>query len=232
MQLELIARIVLAGFLGAFIGLERDIHGRPAGLRTNMVVSMGSALFMVLSEAIPRMAGPYNLQGFPMAGDPGRIAAQIVTGIGFLGAGVIIKSGLSIRGLTTAACLWLVAGIGMASGAGLILEAIMVTFISTLALIYFAKIERLYRKRSFRTLYVLASREADVSLIIAAVKNDQIQIKKCDITRDYVKNEITVSFRLGLYHKGITDKISHSLFNRIEQTGIELKKLHWGDVRG
>ena len=110
-------KLVLASFLGAIIGFERDVHGRAAGLRTHLLVSLGSAVFMVLSESI---AVSYSNQiTYPLLRvDPSRIAAQIITGIGFLGAGAIIKSGMSIRGLTTAACLWLSAGIGMSIGAG------------------------------------------------------------------------------------------------------------------
>jgi putative Mg2+ transporter-C (MgtC) family protein len=111
LEIELGIRLLLAAFFGAAIGFEREIHGHPAGMRTHLLVSLGSALFTVLSihgfEAAP---------GSPV--DPSRIAAQIVSGIGFLGAGAILKDGLSIRGLTTAASLWATAAIGLASGAG------------------------------------------------------------------------------------------------------------------
>jgi len=111
-QLDLSARIVVAAILGAIIGLEREIHGHPAGIRTHILVALGSAIFTVLS-----------IQGFgPVAPgttfDPTRIAAQIVTGIGFLGAGAILKDGTIIRGLTTAASLWATAAVGLAAGAG------------------------------------------------------------------------------------------------------------------
>ncbi len=111
MQFELSARIVIAAGLGAVIGLEREIHGHPAGIRTHMLVSLGSAIFTILS-----------IHGFgqgPGTGiDPTRIAAQIVSGIGFLGAGAILKDGIVIRGLTTAASLWATAAVGLGAGAG------------------------------------------------------------------------------------------------------------------
>ena len=119
-QWVLIVRILVAAVFGGILGLERDIHGRGAGLRTHLLVSSGAALFMILSTHIATF-GVATPSGFPRVTDPGRIAAQIITGIGFLGAGVIIREGFTIRGLTTAACLWIAAAIGMASGAGLYL---------------------------------------------------------------------------------------------------------------
>ena len=112
-DLDLFLRLLVASGLGAVIGLERDMHGRPAGLRTHLLVCMGAALFTILSVAVANTLGAGG-----QTWDPGRIAAQIVTGIGFLGAGAILKAGFSVRGLTTASSLWIAAAIGMASGAG------------------------------------------------------------------------------------------------------------------
>jgi len=111
-QLDLSARIIVAAILGALIGLEREIHGHPAGIRTHMLVALGSAIFTVLS-----------IHGFGQEVDssridPTRIAAQIVSGIGFLGAGAILKDGIVIRGLTTAASLWATSAVGLGAGAG------------------------------------------------------------------------------------------------------------------
>jgi putative Mg2+ transporter-C (MgtC) family protein len=113
LQVDLAIRLVIAAALGAAVGAEREIHGHPAGIRTHMLVALGSALFTVLS-----------IHGFTADGkttgniDPTRIAAQIVSGIGFLGAGAILKDGVVIRGLTTAASLWATSAVGMAAGAG------------------------------------------------------------------------------------------------------------------
>lgn len=119
-------RLLIAGILGAIIGLERDIHGRAAGLRTNLLVSMGSAVFTLISVNIAHPNDPAAASEI-LRTDPGRIAAQIITGIGFLGAGTIIKYGFTVKGLTTAACLWLSAGIGMSAGAGFIDLALVAT---------------------------------------------------------------------------------------------------------
>jgi len=117
-------RLLVAAVLGALIGLEREIHDHPAGMRTHLLVSLGSGGFTVLSIAAFTAPGA----------DPGRIAAQIVSGIGFLGAGAILKEGATIRGLTTAASLWAVAAVGMAAGAGAWVVAVTVTVIAIVSL--------------------------------------------------------------------------------------------------
>ena len=123
-QVDLALRLLVAGILGAAVGLEREIHGHPAGMRTHLLVSAGAAAFTVLS-----------IYAFPAAGaDPARVAAQIVTGVGFLGAGSILKEGATIRGLTTAASLWAVAAVGMAAGAGAWSVAVVLTLIAVVSL--------------------------------------------------------------------------------------------------
>ena len=122
---ELVLRLALAAALGGAIGAEREIRDREAGFRTHLLVSLGAALFTLVSAYAWtdwRFSTPDGL-----VFDPTRIAAQIVTGIGFIGAGAIIRQGLSIRGLTTAATLWIVAAIGMAAGAGYYTAAIVTT---------------------------------------------------------------------------------------------------------
>ncbi len=120
----LIGNLLLSGFLGALIGIERDLSGRPAGLRTTMIVAMGACLFSILSGV-----------GYPSSdgsADSTRIAAQIVTGIGFLGAGALLKGDGKIFGLTTAADIWLVAAIGMAVATGWYSLAITCTVVAAL----------------------------------------------------------------------------------------------------
>lgn len=125
-------RLAAAAGLGGVVGLERELREREAGLRTHLVVCVGSALFTLVSA--------YGFHSFMVSGgslvrtDPTRIAAQIVSGIGFLGAGAIIRQGLSVRGLTTAATLWLVAAIGMACGAGYYAPALIATAVALVTL--------------------------------------------------------------------------------------------------
>lgn len=114
-EIEIIIRLLIATFLGGLVGFEREIHGCAAGLRTHILVSIGSAVFMLTSLI---MSYSYGHIGNV---DPSRIAAGVVTGIGFLGAGAIIRYGYSIRGLTTAASIWAVSAIGLSAGAGMYL---------------------------------------------------------------------------------------------------------------
>ena len=127
---EALLRLALAATLGGLIGIERELREREAGLRTHLLVAVGSALFTIV--------GAYGFHDFLASGrsvvDPTRIAAQIVTGIGFLGAGAIIRQGLSVRGLTTAATLWVVAAVGLASGAGYYSAAVITTALVLIAL--------------------------------------------------------------------------------------------------
>jgi putative Mg2+ transporter-C (MgtC) family protein len=122
---ELAFRIGLAAALGASIGVERELREREAGLRTHLLVSLGAALFTLVSAYGWSDWRFSNAEGIVF--DPTRIAAQIVTGVGFLGAGAIIRQGLTVRGLTTAATLWAVAAIGMAVGAGYYSAAVLTT---------------------------------------------------------------------------------------------------------
>ena len=129
---EVLVRVVLAGLLGGAIGAEREIREREAGLRTHMLVAVGAALFTIVSAYAWGDFEFSTREGITF--DPTRIAAQIVTGIGFLGAGAIIRQGLSVRGLTTAASLWVVAAIGMASGAGYYTAAVITTVVVLVSL--------------------------------------------------------------------------------------------------
>ncbi len=120
---ELFLRLVLACVLGGVIGYERQSRRKSAGLRTNMLVCLGSCLIMILSQDVY-----LEVEGKTNA-DPARLAAQVVSGIGFLGAGAIMKEGLTVTGLTTAACLWVVAGVGLAIGGGFYMGAILTSLL-------------------------------------------------------------------------------------------------------
>ena len=134
LEIELVLRLLLSAVLAGAVGLEREISDQPAGFRTHMLVALGACLFAVVSA--------YSVEGLFVGDrppgvrfDPTRIAAQIVTGIGFLGAGAIIRYGMSVRGLTTAASLWVVAAIGTAVGFGGYLIGLVTTGITLLALV-------------------------------------------------------------------------------------------------
>jgi len=153
-------RLLFASFLSALIGIEREVHGRAAGFRTHLLVGVATCLMMIVSEYFFNKYGSLN-SNMAVRTDPARVAAQIVVGIGFLGAGVIIKSGRMVRGLTTAACLWMVAGVGMAVGIGLYAPAVMVTGIAMFNLVFLKQIERLIKKDHFYTLLIQSSSSAE-----------------------------------------------------------------------
>lgn len=143
--------LLVAALAGGVVGLERESHNRPAGLRTHVLVCVGSALLMRVSLAM------YDLvleTGFGN-GDPGRIAAQVVSGIGFLGAGTIMREGATIRGLTTAASLWVVSAMGLAVGVGLYMQTFVAVILVMLTLKTLSEVEnRIFAHAAYRSLVV------------------------------------------------------------------------------
>jgi len=133
-EIDIVIRLCLAFAAGAIIGFERSSRRQVAGLRTHILITVGAACLMLLSIWLP--------QQFINGGDPGRIAAQVVTGMGFLGAGAIIKLGNDVKGLTTAASLWVVAAIGMAIGAGMFIAALTAEALAIITLVLLNKMER------------------------------------------------------------------------------------------
>jgi putative Mg2+ transporter-C (MgtC) family protein len=220
-------RLLIASFLGALIGLERDVHGRSAGLRTNLIVSLGAAVFTILSEVISTSFIPQYDSTSILSADPTRIAANIIMGIGFIGAGVIIKAGFSVKGITTAACLWLSAGIGMSAGAGFYELALVVTIIGLASLILLNPLERGYAKDAYRSLQIITSNETNISQVIDVVKRDGLKIVYLDKERNYETNKLKIIFTVRLHHRGVTDKLSHGIVQDIENSGIPIYKIRW-----
>ncbi len=145
-----LARLILAAILGGVIGLERQIRHKPAGLRTNMFICFGAAMFTVLSR---QLAG--------VESDSARIAAQIIPGIGFIGAGSILHSRASVTGLTTASTLFVVASVGMAAGGGLYLTAVFATVIILLALVVLGRLEGMFSLKTIVAMYEVTGHSAD-----------------------------------------------------------------------
>lgn len=133
-DLEILIRLASAALAGGLIGFEREIHGKEAGIRTHCLVSLGSALIMLVSIEI------FSVYHHITAVDPSRIAAQVVTGVGFLGAGTIIRSGTNVVGLTTAAGLWTASGVGLACGLGYFRGAIIACVIALFVLVIFSRV--------------------------------------------------------------------------------------------
>ncbi len=195
---HVLLRLSLAAALGGAIGMERELRERQAGLRTHLVVCVGSALFTLVSA--------YGFREFLVSGgslvrtDPTRIAAQIVSGIGFLGAGAIIRQGLSVRGLTTAATLWLVAAIGMASGAGYYSAAFIATIGALLTLgplrIFSYKIVNRYRPDLDRLLVEIPA-GGSPGPIIEAIERSGGHVRTLEITQDGERRSIAVDIALS-----------------------------------
>jgi putative Mg2+ transporter-C (MgtC) family protein len=222
-----LGRILLSALLGGLLGFERDIHGRGAGLRTHLLVSMGACVFMILSTHVESFGVAVAATGFSRVTDPARIAAQVVTGIGFLGAGVIIKEGLSIRGLTTAACLWVAAAIGMASGVGFFVIAVVTTAIALFSLTFLRYMENLYRKDVYRDLAVSIPNEVNIRSVMDTLKNDEVQVISYAMERDYEGQITNLKMSLRLFHRGNIEALSYLVIEKLERSGIPLKALKW-----
>ena len=191
---QVLLRLAVAAALGAAIGFERELREREAGLRTHLLVCLGSALFTIISA--------YGFHEFLTSGgqlvrtDPTRIAAQIVTGIGFLGAGAIIRQGVSVRGLTTAATLWVAAAIGMATGAGYYSGAVIGTVLTLVALgplriLAFPIFER-FRPEE-RSLIIELRRGAQAAQLLDALEREHARVEHFRLEGEHDRRVITVT---------------------------------------
>lgn len=151
-EIEIIKRLLLSAVLGGLIGVEREVNNRPAGLRTHILVTLGSTLVMLVS-----IDGLHSVVNGISMSDPYRLAAQVVSGIGFLGAGTIMRTGNSINGLTTAASLWVSAGIGLAIGTGYYVGAIVTAAIVLITLMSLGVFERGFLRRKYKTFEVIGT---------------------------------------------------------------------------
>jgi putative Mg2+ transporter-C (MgtC) family protein len=209
---DILLRLVVAAALTGAIGLERELRERAAGLRTHMLVGVGSALFTIVSA--------YGWSDFRFSTpdgvvfDPTRIAAQIVTGIGFLGAGAIIRQGLTVRGLTTAAGLWVVAAIGMAVGAGYYSAAFIATGIVLIGLGPFRWLEggtALARiRRSGRSLEVDLTPEHSIAEPLAVVDQSRVRISQVEFEdrKDRRRLRIQLDVPLGTAEERLVEDLS------------------------
>ncbi len=204
-ELSVVGRLLLAALLGSLIGFEREVHGRPAGFRTHLLVTLGACLMMVVSEHFFIRYGHLSSQG-AIRFDPGRVAAQIVTGIGFLGAGAIIKDGRSVRGLTTAACLWVAAGIGMAVGVGFYIPALMVTGMALVSLMFLKQMENRLSKDAYLTISVFcADREGVRRELEDRLAEQQLRIIEFYVEKDLQARQVRYDFvvaRFGIRQDG------------------------------
>lgn len=208
-ETEIIFRLVLGAILGGIIGFERQVHGRPAGFRTQLLVSVASVLIMIVSEYYHHLS--YMNPAYIRV-DPGRIAAGAITGVGFLGAGVILRMGITIQGLTTAACLWMVAAIGLAVGGGFYIAATAACAITLFSLLVLRVVERRMSRIVFKFLTITADGGVEDEKIESVFKSRDARIVSTDYEKDIQKAEITYTITISLKHdvpmKTILDEIS------------------------
>ena len=185
-----LGKLFIAAILGGIIGYERHMRGRPAGLRTHLLVCIGVTLMMLVSEHIFVQYQGHGHDSI-LRIDPARIAAQVVTGIGFLGAGTIIRSRGSIRGLTTAASLWVVAGIGLAVGSGFILPAIFTTVLTIAILILNALVEKKLKRNKYKSMKMLITGQGHfLDDITQILERNSVKLQNYKFKRNIQKNEI------------------------------------------
>lgn len=205
---EIIFKLALACILGALIGLERESLNRPAGLRTYTLVCVGSTLAMIVSIDI------YMQYYQTVNADPGRIAAQVVSGIGFLGAGTIMREGASVRGLTTAAGLWVVACIGLAVGAGLYIPAVVTTILILFVLIYFVRFEQFFTGlREYKGLVIVVEdRPGQVGNIGSILGDMGVLIKNIQLNHvedeDNLEVELLIELPSGMKISEVIEELS------------------------
>ncbi len=188
-------RLLLSLMIGGAVGIERRWRLQPAGFRTHILICLGATLLMMLSIYIPQTYG---------VGDPGRIAAQTITGIGFLGAGAIIKIGSNVRGLTTAASIWLISAIGMGVGAGLYIVSGITAILMLMALIVLERFEkRLVPDYTTKVLTVVTeSRSITSDRILAILKSYPITVVNVDIHHKLAGNTNEMNFMIT-YHDNL-----------------------------
>lgn len=222
-EIQLLVRLLLATLLGGMIGLEREVHGRPAGFRTHLMVSLGAALYMAVSLHFYHVYGGLS-DNLAVRVDPGRVAAQIVVGIGFLGAGAIIREQAAVRGLTTAACLWVAAAIGMACGAGMLLIAVAVTALALISLLVLKRIEASLNRDVYRQVRVLSTNnEGQFERIAQVVRNCGSDLIETGVQRDVEAGTIRFEFRV----RGSSGSASCKLVELLsEVNGVKKVSLH------
>ena len=200
----MVLRLLLGAVIGGIIGYERQVHGRPAGFRTHILVCVACVLLMNAS-------GYYHSLGVSepayLRADPGRIAAGAITGVGFIGAGVVLRTGFSIQGLTTAATIWMVSAIGLAVGEGLYLAGIVTTGITMFALVVLRRIESRMPKLYSRVLTIVTGDNVEEDDIIAVLTKHDVHISNVDYEQCSISETTTYNYAVSFYNKKLIKSI-------------------------
>lgn len=186
LHLELLLQVILATLLGGAIGIERELSGKPAGLRTNILICVGATLFTVLSLKLSEGRG-----------DPARVAAQVLPGVGFIGAGTILHARGSVTGLTSAATIWVVSAIGMALGAGAYTEAVGTTLLVMLILAGLGYFERLIARHSTHSHIVIHAKPEGSALedLESLIRRSGLDVERVESRRENVDLVLELDLR-------------------------------------
>ncbi|MCX7950643.1 MAG: MgtC/SapB family protein [Clostridiales bacterium] len=205
--IEVFIKILMAFILGGVVGYERENKSRPAGLRTHILVAIGATLVQITSINYYRYYGVYT-------SDPMRLGAQVISGIGFLGAGTILKEGLNIKGLTTAASVWTIACIGLAVGAGLYLEAIIATSFIYILLRWMKPVEDriLQNKRNIKLKIYTKKSQGIVGKVSSELEKygiNTLGIKVIETTEDLVEMDVDIKTPYVMAESKLLDIVSN-----------------------
>ena len=219
---QIAIRLVLAFIMGGLIGLERERNSRPAGFRTNILVSVGSALIMIVSIKL--------FLSFPDASgqiDPGRIAAQVVSGIGFLGAGTIIREEFSVKGLTTAASMWALAGIGLALGAGFYVSGTLATAIVIITLTILNRLEDNFHKKElkWKIKVKVFDQPGFLSKVSKKFKQTGIIIRNLEIKPCYEEAQVVIELEVKTVKKIEKNHLFRQLGELEEVSELEIEAI-------
>ncbi|OLC08703.1 MAG: hypothetical protein AUH42_00810 [Gemmatimonadetes bacterium 13_1_40CM_70_11] len=210
-HLELLLQLGLAVLLGGTIGLERELAGKPAGLRTNILICVGAMLFTLMSVQLA-------FEG-PGKGDPTRIAAQIATGVGFIGAGTILHARGAVTGLTSAATIWVVAAIGIAIGAGAYVNALSTTLLVTLVLYGLGYVERLVGRHATRSHLVIHAKDESQTLeeLEVVIRRTGLEIEATESRRENVDLVVELDLRgpSRLHEQAMISILHHPLVRTV-----------------
>ncbi|MRT93489.1 MgtC/SapB family protein [Ancylomarina sp. 16SWW S1-10-2] len=201
-------RMLLSLAVSVIVGIEREYHKQPAGLRTHVLISLGATLIMLLSIYIPQTFTQYS------PADPARLAAQVVSGIGFLGAGAIMKFGFNVKGLTTAASIWVIAAIGLAIGAGMYLATAIAAGILLFALSFLNIFEKwMFPAKSIKHLHVYSAVgfELKTDPILTLLKKNQVNVQTIDIEQSFDEKRTNLYFVIQIKEKVKINKLSEEI---------------------
>lgn len=215
---EITVRLLLAVLLGGLVGLEREYKNQLAGFRTHIILCVGSALIMLVSIYLAEKVEPGG------RADPSRIAAQVVSGVGFLGAGAILRLGVSVKGVTTAASLWTMAGIGLAVGSGFYYGAVMATGIILLALAILRKIENLFLlgKRERNLTMAALDVPGILGMVESALHSHNVSLINIRISKNGLGNRLEVQATLEIPKGAEISQITASLVSIREILELEI----------